>query len=119
MITEPTTEPLTTQSFYDWVTDEENSGTYGSVYEIEVKSLKTPWGTGGVVPGSGYSGGDQHPMGFVFELAGRFFHFSGIYSSWDGSEYDKCEEVYPQEIASVVFNTKDGKRLAEPVIPSE
>lgn len=44
-----------------------------------------------------WSGGDQHPMGKVVRHveSNQFLLMTGIYSSWDGSDYDKIVVAEP------------------------
>lgn len=35
-----------------------------------------------------------------------YIRFSGIYSSWDSSDYYSCDVVYPRKIETTIYETK-------------
>lgn len=85
--------------------------------ELSWGTSESPWGDITAVDGSEYSYGDGHPMGFVFTVAGRYFHASGTYSSWDGSDYDHVVEVVPVTVEVTRFKNKNSNKIfKDPVI---
>lgn len=106
---------LTADNLKDWAND--NSGSVAELNWNYKGDKKTPWGVYTPVAGSDYSYGDGHEMGFVVEVAGRYFHASGTYTSWDGSEYDNFVEVEPVEVTVRRYRTLDSKvAFDDPVI---